>query len=455
MKIIQSLSILRSRILFNKSQRSRKVILNAFNSLFVKVFSIVANFSLMALAIDCVNSENYGLWLTITSVITWIGIFDFGLVSSLKNKIAEAVAFHDLPLGRKYVSTTYAILLMIIVPIWIIFVFVNPIVNWHYIFNTSISKDVLDKITLCVFTGFCLQFLLKPISSILSGDQKHFIDAFIVFIGNVASVALILLFRNYIRGSMLQLSLILVIMPCFVSLVATFILFRTKYKGFAPGMGFVDFGYRKELLGVGFKFFIIQLAGLVIYSSNNFIISHLIGNEQVTAFNITFRYFSVITILYSLVNAPIWTGYAEAYALGDWAWIKKATHQGNRLCTLLLLLTLIMLLLSSWVYKIWIGNAVNVPFTLSALVAINIAFNNYGSTYTAFINGTGKIRLQTIISVLASILHIPLGYLLIKVMGFGLNGLVILTTIWSVMSLILWRFQYKKIVNQSSHVIWT
>jgi O-antigen/teichoic acid export membrane protein len=455
MKIIESLSILRSKLLFKQSQRSRKVIVNASNSLFVKAFSIVANFYLIALSIDCVNSENYGLWLTITSVITWMGIFDFGLVSSLKNKIAEALAFQNFSLGRKYVSTTYTILLIIIVPVWIVFLFINSSINWQSIFNTSTSKEVLEKVLLCVFTGFCLQFLLKPISSILAGDQKHFIDSFLVLIGNASSIAVILLFRNYIRGSIYQLSIILVIMPSLVTLVATFILFTTKYKGLSPSIRHIDFGYRKELLGVGFKFFIIQFAGLIMFSSNNFIISHLIGNEEVTSFNIAFRYFSILTIMYSLINAPIWTAYSEAYAVGDWAWIKKATYQANLLCTLLLLLTLIMLLFSSWVYKIWVNDSVHVPFTLSALMAINVVVSIFASTYTAFINGTGRIKLQTIFSVFTGIVHIPLAYLLVKVLGLGLNGLVILTILWTLISLILWRIQYKKIVGQSNHVIWT
>jgi O-antigen/teichoic acid export membrane protein len=158
--------------------------------------------------------------------------------------------------------------------------------------------------------------------------------------------------------------------------------------------------------------------------------------------------------MYSLINAPIWTAYSEAYAVGDWAWIKKATHQANLLCTFLLLLTLIMLLFSSWVYKIWVNDSVNVPFTLSALMAINVVVSVYGSTYTAFINGTGKIRLQTIISVVCGIVHIPFAYLFIKVLGFGLNGLVILTTFWSLMSLVLWRIQYNKIISKSNQFIW-
>jgi O-antigen/teichoic acid export membrane protein len=190
------------------------------------------------------------------------------------------------------------------------------------------------------------------------------------------------------------------------------------------------------------------------FGSNNFMISTILDNEQVTYYNIVFRYFSVITIGYSLVNAPFWTAYTDAYAVNDWHWIKKATKQANYLCTILLLFTVLMLLVSSTIYKIWINSSINIPFTLSALMALNVGISLYGSTYTSFINGTGKIRLQSYFSIFAGLCHVPLGYFLIKVLALGLNGLIILTIIWSIMSLILWTVQYKKIINQSPSYIW-
>jgi O-antigen/teichoic acid export membrane protein len=454
MKIIDSISVLKSRLLFNKSQRSKKVIVNAFNSLLVKVFSIFANFSLIAISIDCLNPENFGVWLTISSVITWISVFDLGLTVSLRNKITEAFAFNDFKVAQKYISTTYAILLIIIVPIWLVFLFINPHIHWGAIFNTSIDNDTLKKVLLTIFSFVCLQFLLKPVSALLAGDQKHFLDSIITLIANIACIAIILIFKRYIKGSIFLLSLIFGLVPSVIWILSTITIFTFRYKHIMPSLDSIDFKYRKQLLGVGFKFFIIQLAGLIIYSSNNFIISHLIGNEEVTTYNIAFRYFSILTILYSLVNAPIWTAYAEAFALKDWKWIKKVTHQANLFCSLLLLVTLLMLIASPLVYKLWIKGAVQVPFSVNLLMAINVGITLFGATYTSFINATGKIRLQSICSVFTSLAHIPLAYFLIKMLGFGLNGLLILTILWSVISLILWRIQYTKILGKSTLFMW-
>ncbi|HZB13900.1 MAG TPA: hypothetical protein VE467_12770, partial [Chryseolinea sp.] len=339
MKIIEGISIARLKFFSTFSIRSKKVIRNAFNSLLVKIFSIVANLTLIAVSIDCVNAENYGLWITISSLITWINIFDLGLITSLRNKITEALTYHNWDVAQKYTSTTYAMLIILVVPLWLIFLFTHPLIDWQTIFNTSVPPEILQSIIFWVFTSFCLQFLLKPISSILAGDQKHFIDGIIVLISNLVCLTLIFIFKSHFVDSIYLLSLVLGLIPCVVLAGASFLLFEFKYKPLRPSISGIDFKYRKQLLGVGLKFFIIQMAGVIIFSSNNFIISHFLGNEHVTTFYIAFRYFSILTIFYSLINAPIWTAYTEAYTLNDWQWIRKVTRNANQLCSILVVVT--------------------------------------------------------------------------------------------------------------------
>ena len=384
----------------------------------------------------------------------WMNIFDIGLLTSLRNRVTESISFKDWETAKKYTSTTYALLAIIIIPIWLVFFILSGYLNWQSIFYTNISNDLLQSIVLCVFTSFCLQFLLKPINSILTADQKHTVANGVFLAINVLSILFLVLFKDQFYGSLYAISILFGFMPCLVLLLFSVFLFSGKYKMISPSFRAIDFKCRKDLLGLGFKFFVIQIAGLVILSSNNFIISHFLGNEQVTYYNIVLRYFSVITIGYSLVNAPFWTAYTDAYALKDWFWIKKMTRQANYLCTILLFVIVIMLLLSSPVYKAWINSSIEIPFMLSALVALNIGITLYANTYISFINGTGKLRLQSYLCIVVSLFHIPIAYMFVKAFGFGLNGLVVLTTIWSVISLILWSVQYKKILNKSTGYIW-
>jgi len=92
----------------------------------LKGFSIAISLFLVPVTIHYVNPTRYGIWLTLSSIVGWFNFFDIGLGNGLRNKFAEAVASGKTELARTYVSTTYAILIIIIAIVLFIFFCINP-----------------------------------------------------------------------------------------------------------------------------------------------------------------------------------------------------------------------------------------------------------------------------------------------------------------------------------------
>ena len=78
---------------------------NAIASLLIKGGSVLVGFMLVPITLNYLDQTRYGLWVTITSFLTWFTFFEIGLGSGLKNKLAEAVAKENYELGRTFVST--------------------------------------------------------------------------------------------------------------------------------------------------------------------------------------------------------------------------------------------------------------------------------------------------------------------------------------------------------------
>ena len=93
---------------------------NIFLSFGNKGLSILISLIIVPITINYVNPTQYGVWLTISSIVGWISFFDFGLAHGFRNKFAEARANIDNDLAKKYVSTTYAILTIIFVIFFLI-----------------------------------------------------------------------------------------------------------------------------------------------------------------------------------------------------------------------------------------------------------------------------------------------------------------------------------------------
>ena len=92
------------------NERSVKAKKNIIASFLNKGVAIIISLLIVPITINYLNSEQYGIWLTLSSTVAWIAYFDIGLGHGFRNKFAEAKANGDLILARKYVSTTYAIL---------------------------------------------------------------------------------------------------------------------------------------------------------------------------------------------------------------------------------------------------------------------------------------------------------------------------------------------------------
>ena len=57
---------------------------NTLYTCLLKILSVVTSFIIVPITIDFVNAENYGIWLTLSSMVTWISFFDLGLTNGLR-----------------------------------------------------------------------------------------------------------------------------------------------------------------------------------------------------------------------------------------------------------------------------------------------------------------------------------------------------------------------------------
>src|ERR1700755_3062645 len=81
----------------SRSANARKNILASF---LIKGCNIAISLILVPLTIHYVNPTQYGIWLTLSSIIGWFAFFDIGFGNGLRNKFAEAIAKDDHVLAR-------------------------------------------------------------------------------------------------------------------------------------------------------------------------------------------------------------------------------------------------------------------------------------------------------------------------------------------------------------------
>ncbi|MEO6489974.1 MAG: oligosaccharide flippase family protein, partial [Ferruginibacter sp.] len=393
-KVLAGVTFLNS-IINRGHQRSVKAKKNILASFLIRGCGIAISLVLVPLTIHYVNPTQYGIWLTLSSIIGWFGFFDIGFGNGLRNKFAEAIAKGDHELARIYLSTTYAILTLIIAAVLLLFFCINPFLDWTKILNSpsSMARE-LSTLALIVFTFFCIQFVLQLVTTIITANQQPAKASFFNFLGSLFSLAVIFILTKTTSGNLIYLGLSLGITPVLVLGASSAWFYTHDYKKYAPALRFVKFSYARNLMSLGVKFFMIQIAAIIFYETSNLIIAQLFGPAQVTSYNIAYKYFGMIPMVMGIVMMPFWSAFTEAWVNKDVVWINNTVQRLRKIWIAMSIVTIVMLIISGFIYRIWVGKDIVIPMSISAAMASYVIINAWNNIYSQFINGVGKIKMQ-------------------------------------------------------------
>ncbi len=417
-------------IMTSGSERSAKAKKNILEMLFLKGGNILIGLLMVPMTINYVDSENYGIWLTLSSMVAWMSFFNIGLNNGLKNKLCEALAIGDFELGKKYVSTTYALLFLIFIPLMLVFLLLAPYVNWYSFLGVSESVGNSLIAAICILiVYFSLNFILSTVEVVLQADQNPACASLQSFLQQLCSLFIIWILTLTTDGNLINLCTALCATPLLISCFFNYILFSGRYRAIAPNISDVDFKIAPSLLNLGLKFFVIQFAGIVQYQLSNFLILKYIGASDVTIYNIAYRYISVLWMVWSIITTPIWPAVTDAITKGDYTWIRNIQKRYFHILIIFTICGLIMVLVSPIVYKVWIGDEIKITPILSFFVFLYIWIMMFGNVYVSILNGAGKLNLQMYSCLISPLVYIGAFYIFCHVLKVGIISVIIASII--------------------------
>jgi O-antigen/teichoic acid export membrane protein len=442
-------------LFFSGNARSVNAKKHIIASLVYKGIQICLGFITIRVNLSYLSTEAYGLWTVISSFIGWFDLFDFGLGNGLKNKFAECKAKNKISEAREYVSTTYFLLSLISLGLLIAFLITNVFIDWDQVFGASYKfQDDVNRLIIFVFISFLFRFILKLITTILTADQKSSYRELFDTISKFISLIIILILLNTKEESLLLFGIVYCSVPLIVLLAASIFYFNGEYKAYRPSLQYLNLKQSKGILNLGTKFFIIQLTVLIMFSTDNMIITQIFSPKDVTTYSFAGKLFQVIWLLSTLILNAFWSAFTEAYLKKDFTWIKGIMKKLKKLWFLLLVVDILAVLISPIAYDYFDKrNEVVVPISLTLATAFWNIFAAYGHIYMYFLNGTGKVKLQLICAVIGAIINIPLSIFFAKTLGFGLAGIILATTVSYSYTVIIGPIQYRLIIKDKAYGI--
>ena len=436
------------------SSRSSLLQKNIFASFVIKGWSALIVLLLVPATLHCLGEYKNGIWLTISSLLLWIDNMDIGLGNGLRNKIAEYMAHDEFERTRSLISSTFAMLTCIIIPVLLILLLLIALTDPYWIFNASPSKvDHLDQVLMATVTLVCTSFIFKLIGNFYMGMQLPAVSNLLIALGQ--TLALIGTYIVLWSGShsLMLIALVNTVSPLIIYLLAFPYTFLYKYPHLCPSLKLIKLKEAKAVIHMGVQFFIMQISSVVLFMTSNILISNLFSPTMVTPYQITYRYFSILLVIFTVICMPFWNATTDAYQKNDIAWIRNATKKLRLMTVGILICLIVMIALSDIVYAIWIDQQTVIDLKMSIMMATYIFILIYSMRYSYFINGIGKLRLQLIFTTAAAVLFIPLAYLTTQ-WTHSIIWFMIVMCMVNIPALIVNRIQFDKLIKGKANGIW-
>ena len=124
-----------------------------------KILSMCLSYISIPLFLKYLGQQDYGLWMTIFSIVSWIYTFDLGIGNGLKNKLTESLTKKNYNEAREYITTGYVVLGIIAICILVLGIIGIKIINIGKFLNIDFySENYIKLIFGIVFSITILNF---------------------------------------------------------------------------------------------------------------------------------------------------------------------------------------------------------------------------------------------------------------------------------------------------------
>jgi O-antigen/teichoic acid export membrane protein len=406
------------------AERNRRAALTGGAATLARVVQIGTTLITVPLTLKYLGNERFGLWMTISSVLAMAAFADFGIGNGVLNTVAKAYGRDDMEGVRKAVSSGFAVLNTIAVLLLLSFFAIYRSVNWADFFRV-VSPQARAEAgpALAVFAVcFALNISMDVVQRVQLGLQQGYRNGLWQLCGSVAG------FIGVLGGIWLHVSLPALVVaiagaPVFATTLNAIHFFGFLRPDLRPSYQCVSRDVIVQIARLGGLFFVLQLAVAVSYSSDNIVLTRIMGPLAVAQYAVPCRLFSLVAMVSSFITTPLWPAYGEALERRDHSWIRRTLYGSLVLVAgVSIVLSAALVVFGHRIIHLWVGPSVNPSLLLLGAIGISSVLSAVGSTIAMFLNGLSIVRFQVIIAFLGSIANIGISVYLTR--RIGIPGVV-------------------------------
>lgn len=435
-----SLQRIRQRI--TEDPRLARIVHGSASGLLGKLFALAVSAVTLPLTVRYLGKLEYGIWVTISNSVVMLAVLDLGVANTLTTFIAQAHAEDDKAKAQSYFATAVWVsfgIALLLAPLsylgW-------HLINWGSLLHLS-DPVLISQAKFCVAAavGFLLLSLPMNLANrVLSGYQEVHIANYFAMANSVLGLLAVIV-TIAMKGTIVHLTLAYSIGMLIGSLALNIWLMVWKRPWIRPWPTKVRPAIVRAMFGQGSLFFVLQLTSLVVYNSDNLVITHYLSAAEVTPYSIAYKLTSYATLAQSMMVLSLWPAFTEAYHKRQLDWVQNTYHSINRKTLgAVAALAVFLGIIGRPLIHFWAGPSAVPGVALLWLMVFYAILVAATTNQALLLTATGRLRLEATVAVLAAITNLGLSIYLVKIIGP--EG-VILSTILSFLVLMLLPQQWE------------
>ena len=411
-------------IFTNKMQnkRNKNAFLSGIMFSSVRILASIISYFQIGIVVRYLSPEYFGLWATISSLATMLGMFNFGFGNALINRLSRLYADNDMEQSKIYFFSLFYTFLLFTICLSLVVLFINHYIPWTSILKTGnsaiISAGARLFVVMSILTLTSIPLLFVDL--VYYSHQESWWVSIFTFLTSVLLLLTVIL-QVRMHGSFFALVVSLAAVPFLVYVISFVVMINRKKWAIQVIKVQVIKEKIKELSRPGIQFFLIQLPAVFLMSADTVVVAKVAGLQMTGEYFLVKKLAFFFAIIYQALFSSVWACYAEAIKKKEYSWAKKMlTMSGHTTIIVYIIFILLFTLFGNMFIHVWSGKHVN-NIMLFPLLGTWSFMYSYSTLYSVFLGALEKLKYQIISLSFSALSVIPLCYFLAK--RFEVNGI--------------------------------
>jgi O-antigen/teichoic acid export membrane protein len=401
------------------ASRTHRLIHGALSGVLSKGVVLLVNAISIPITIRYLGPELFGIWITISTALSMLLVLDLGVANSLTNLTSQAYAADERNSAAVYSTTAIGVMIILAALVgfgaWLAW----PHLDWKRLFHLSKTWEApqVSHAAAAALIVFLVGLPAGLAPKILGGYQELRTANMFAVVGSVVNLVSIIVLVKLGAG------LVALVAASSAALVGAnllcFVWLWSVHKPWlAPRLHHISFRAGRQMVEAGTEFFMLQIAGLIAFNSDNLVVTRYLGPAQVASYSVAWRLVGYAAVAQTLMAPALWPAFSEAFARGDMAWIRR-TFRRTMWLTMSIALgcSVVFALAGRWIIRIWASQAAVPTETLLLLMCIWIVISTFMNNTATVLVAKGETRMQAWCSLAAAALNLALSVYWVQRIG--------------------------------------